>query len=103
MNRTMFNIKNLDSNSDFNGKIPFNEIKVNRQRIMKNTISSYNDKSNFNRINNNNERKSIMDNNQIKQKYMINEFKTLLNKIDEKLEVKKKQNIYIIEYIYIIA
>ena len=91
MNRTMFNIKNIDSNNDFNGNLPINEIKVNRQSIMKNTISSYkNNKSKFKRNNNNKDKKNIFDKSQVKQKHMINEFKTLLNKIDEKLEVKKK-------------
>ena len=90
MNRTMFNIKNIDSRKDFEGNLPFNEIKVNRQNYMKNTITSYNDKNNFKRINNNSDKKNFIVNNQIKQKHMINEFKTLLNKIDEKLEVKKK-------------
>ena len=91
MNRTMFNIKNIESSKDFDKNLPFNEIKVNKQNFMKNAISSYNDKSGFKRIiNNNSDKKSIIDNNQIKQKHMINEFKTLLNKIDEKLEVKRK-------------
>ena len=99
INKTMFNIK-----SDFGrptnkirnyNKYENNYIKDNnltQQDIMRNTTSSYYDPNNKKMkisYTNTNIRNDI-DENQKKQKSIINDFKSLLKKMDEKIENQKK-------------
>ena len=91
INRTMFNF-NYKPNKEYN------TMKNNRiynlaqsSNFMNNTINSYKNKKNVNKFSDSNIKNNILNDSQIKQINMINEFKTLLNQIDEKLEIGKNK------------
>ena len=91
INRTMFNF-NYKPNKEYN------TMKNNRiynlaqsSNFMNNTINSYKNKKNVNKFSDSNIKNNILNDSQIKQINMINEFKTLLNQIDEKLGIGKKE------------
>ena len=95
INRTMFNM-NFHPNKPFTGarylnkNNYFKDYYLTQPNFKNNTMSSFFVNKNKKRLSDANNRSDISENNQNKQKNMINEFKTLLNKIDEKLEIGKK-------------
>ena len=97
INRTMYNM-NYNPNKEIKKSKVFNNTENNyysknnltQTNFMNNTINSYT-KRKLNRLGDSNNKRNIVDNNLQKNNNMINEFKMLLNRIDEKIEnIKKK-------------